>query len=227
MAATIKPDDQMEPDIKILMDEMKSEIFATMNCIQIGRVESVNLSEQTVEAAIQVRRQSVDGSSIAYPVLVDVPFFVLQGGQAYIDMPITAGDYCLILFNDRNIDRWWATANVAEPATSRKHSLSDGIALVGINPKTQVRDIDGNNARIFGPEIHLNGNSKTLVTHAELDTALQAFKGSIDAAIAGAIVGHTHPVISIGAPTGPGAGAAPPTSLDISASATTTIKTGG
>ncbi|MFW6312500.1 MAG: hypothetical protein ACOC2N_01280 [Spirochaetota bacterium] len=81
-------------------------------------------------------------------------------------------------------------------------------------------DNDGN--------IDLNGNSKRLVTYGELNTALQSFKTSIDTAIASAITGHTHAGVTVGSGTsGPGAGAASPTSLDISAAETATVRTGG
>lgn len=76
--------------------------------------------------------------------------------------------------------------------------------------------------------IDLNGNGKRLVTFSELDSALQAFKTSIDTAIASAITGHTHGGVTTGPGTsGPGAGAASPTSVDISAAETTTVRTGG
>lgn len=146
----MKSDTMMPANFKILMDELKAEIFSTFNCVQIAKVEKVTPTEQTIEASIQIKRLASDGTSTAYPILVDVPYMVLQGGGAYIDMPIAAGDYCLILFNDRNIDSWWSTANVADPPSKRKHSLSDGFAIVGFNPKTAVLDNNGEWLRILG-----------------------------------------------------------------------------
>ncbi len=119
-----------------LLEAQKADIFATFHCVQIGKIEKVTPDEQTVEVTLQIRRPAADGTSSAIPLLVDVPYMVLQGGGAYIDLPITAGDYCIVLFNDRDIDTWWSTANMADPATNRKHDLSDGIAIVGLNPKT-------------------------------------------------------------------------------------------
>jgi hypothetical protein len=205
-------DKYMPPQLDTLLNSLKSEIFSTINCIQIGKISKVTSGSQTVEVQIQMRSLSEDGESIAYPVLVDCPYFVLQGGAAYIDMPISIGDYAIVLFNDRDIDNWWSTANVADPNSRRKHSLSDGIAFVGINPKTTVRSLDGTNLRFFGPEIHLNGNSKTFVTHAELNTALQTFVTALNAAFAS---------------KENGSGSAGALTIDISAAATTTIKTGG
>lgn len=137
------------PDLDDVLAELKNSIFANMNCIQIGRIEKVN-DNQTVEIKIQVKRR-VQGDKIKdYSLLVDCPYLVISGGGAYLDMPIKKGDYCIILFNDRNIDTWWDTANVKEPLTKRKHNLSDGMALVGINPKTSFFESDGTIVRLLG-----------------------------------------------------------------------------
>lgn len=146
----LNPSQKLPPDLRVFGNDLKAEIFATLNCVQVGRIEKVSPNAQTVEISLQIKRAAVDGTSTVYPVLVDCPYFVLQGGGAYIDMPISPGDYCLVLFCDRNIDTWWASANIADPATPRKHSMSDGFALVGINPKTSAMDMDGGQVRILG-----------------------------------------------------------------------------
>ena len=127
---------------------LREEIFRKINCVAIGRIDKVNYDEQTVEAFIVYKRLLDNGQVKAYPLLLDVPFFVLQGGASFIEMPIVKGDYCILLFCDRNFSTWWDSANEKEPESLRKHSLSDGIALVGINPKTKVMGLDGKKARI-------------------------------------------------------------------------------
>jgi len=213
----LKAEQILPADTRAVLDAQKADIFSTFHCIQIGKIEKVTKAEQTVEVTLQIRRPAQDGTSAAIPLLVDVPYFVLQGGGAYIDMPIAVGDYCIVLFNDRDIDTWWSTANQADPASSRKHDLSDGIAIVGINPKTSVRDMDGTKTRVINPDgIELNGNSKAFVTHAELDSALQTFKTDLNL--------HVHTSAVSGSPTSPPIS---PMSIDISAAKTTTVKTGG
>jgi hypothetical protein len=139
-----------DPDLDDVLDELKNEIFSTLNCIQIGKIESYNKDEQTVEIQIQVKRRIGTDEIKEYPLLVDCPIFILQGGGAYLEFPITKGDYCLILFNDRDMDTWWSAANVAEPLTTRKHSLSDGFAIIGINPKTSVFSLVGDKVKLNG-----------------------------------------------------------------------------
>jgi hypothetical protein len=213
----INANESMPPDLKVVLKDLKNEIFSTFNCIQIGIIEKVTPANQTVEITLQIKRAAVDGTSTAIPLLVDCPYFVLQGGGAYIDMPISKGDYCVVLFNDRDIDTWWSTANMTDPNTTRKHSLSDGIALVGINPKPNALPMDGTKTRVINPDgIELNGNTKTFVTHTELNTALQTFITALNL--------HTHVCAAVGVPS---ATPLPAMSIDISAAKTTTVKTGG
>lgn len=137
------------PDLDDLLDELKNDIFANLNCIEIGKVNSVNLSEQTVEVEIQFKRRVGETETKEYPLLVDVPFFILQGGGAFLELPIAEDDYCIVLFNDRCIDSWWDAGNLAEPLTTRKHDLSDGIALIGLNPKSSVLSLVGDIVKLM------------------------------------------------------------------------------
>ena len=140
----------LPPELDDLLAESRETVFSTLNSIEIGKLEVVN-DDQTVSIQIQVLRRKADGTTSKYPLLVDCPYFVLQGGDAYIDMPIKKGDDCLVLFNDRNIDNWWSTGNVAVPADTRKHDLSDGFALVGINREAKALNRDGDAMRMMGP----------------------------------------------------------------------------
>lgn len=203
----------LPPRLETLLLDLKRDIFANLNCIQVGQITKVTPGAQTVEVQLQIIRLAIDGSSTPYPVLLDCPYFVLGGGGAYIDMPIAEDDYCIVLFNDRDIDNWWTSGQVSAPNTPRKHSLSDGFALVGINPSNSVRAMDGTALRIINPNgIQLNGNSKSFVTWAELNSALQNLLTAINSKFGTKQDGS-------GSPGG--------LSLDISAAKTTTVKTGG
>jgi len=138
------------PDLDDLLAESRDALLSNFNAVQIGKIEAVN-DDQTVSIKIQFLRRLPDGKTAKYPLLVDCPYFVLNGGGSYLDFPITPGDYCLVLFCDRNIDDWWDTANVAIPPDTRKHNIADGIALVGINPRTKALSNDGAAFRLIGP----------------------------------------------------------------------------
>lgn len=154
------------PDLDDLLAELKNEIFANLNCIQIGKIESFNKDEQTAEVQIQVKRR-IGGDEIKnYPLLVDCPVVVLQGGGAFSEYPISVGDYGLVIFCDRDIDNWWSAETVKEPLTTRKHSLSDGFILVGVNSKDGALTLEGDVVRLvtgdFPYKIESNDNTVTI-----------------------------------------------------------------
>lgn len=136
-----------DPDLRALLQGLKTEIFAGFNCHQIGRIVSFDPDAQTSKVSLIIQRvvfnlEQAIGAGLQltprvvdYPILVDVPTFVLSGGAAVITVPIAAGDECLVLFNDRDLDNWFETGAPAQPNTARMHSLSDGMALVGFRSK--------------------------------------------------------------------------------------------
>lgn len=119
------------PDLHTLMRFWKNNVLLELNCHQVGMITAFDATKQT--ASIQLASlRVIGGLAIRYPLLVDVPVFVPAGGDARLTLPVTAGDTCLVLFNDRDLDNWFSSGSGAtEPNTERKHSLADGLALVG------------------------------------------------------------------------------------------------
>ena len=74
-------------------------------------------------------------------------------------------------------------------------------------------------------EVHLCGDSKTLVTYGELDTALGKFKTSITSALTSLITSHAHNITAPGTPSGPGVGVTPTIVIDISSAEAKKVKT--
>lgn len=201
------------PDLDDLLANLKNEIFATMNCIQMGQINTYNKAEQSATIQLQVKRRIRDTEIKSYPLLVDCPVIFLQGGGAFLDFPIAKGDFCLVFFNDRDIDDWWTSANVKEPLTTRKHNLADGFALVGINPKINVLALDGT-------KVVLNTNNKDFNIEGGTGTTnIKSSKVNIggDATLTQAILkgnamlaeliiafnAHTHPTAGTGLPSPP------------------------
>jgi hypothetical protein len=124
----------VEPTLIETLQALKADIFKNMNCVKPGQIQSFNAARNTVTVQILFKRLLGDGVTILdYPILVDCPVFTLQGGGGYIQFPIAAGDQCLVLFADNNIDAWFNNGAAAVPFDDRTHDLSDGIALVGMN----------------------------------------------------------------------------------------------
>lgn len=99
--------------------------------------------------------------------------------------------------------------------SGKKIVIDDVTGLVSIeheNGTTKIQIDASGNIKIDGAAIQLNGSSKLLVTHAELDTALQSMVTAINGALA----------TKKDEPGSPGS-----VTVDISAAKTTTVKTGG
>lgn len=123
-----------------LLELQRLNTLNTTNCHQVGEIVSFNPSTQTAEVQIKMS-YVVNGEIKQYPVLLDCPCVVLGGGDGRITFPIAPGDSCLVLFNDKDMDNWYASGQTMLPNTERMHSISDAIALVGIrNKQNQITD---------------------------------------------------------------------------------------
>ncbi len=109
----------------------------SFNSIKVGKIISVNYSNQTVDVEV-LHKRVMDGISTKrelreYPPLVQVPFIVLGGGGSSLTFPIAKGDNCLLLFCDFEIDRWWESGEAQPSNYDRKHDISDAFAIIGVH----------------------------------------------------------------------------------------------
>lgn len=77
------------------------------------------------------------------PELIEVPVMFCYGQTAGFSLtyPVNIGDECLLSFSMKSIDVWHDTGEISkavEPVSSRSHSISDGIAFVGLSSKPNV-----------------------------------------------------------------------------------------
>lgn len=142
----------------------KEDLKCSINCHQVGEIVSFDPSTQTAEVQIKMLRM-MNGVLKSYPVLIDCPCVILSGGKGRITFPIAAGDSCLVLFNDRDIDNWYSGGQSVAPRTERKHCFSDAIALVGLrNLQNKITDYltDGTELKYGGSTIKLQDNKVTV-----------------------------------------------------------------
>ena len=137
-----------DPTLKDLLNLFGKNLSEKINCHAIGTIQSFNPALQTVVVKINYQRVYLEANEegiyeytpIDYPLLLDVPAVILQGGNGSLTFPITSGDTCLVLFNDRDIDNWWTTGKTMAVASLRSHAFSDAMALIGLrsslNPLT-------------------------------------------------------------------------------------------
>lgn len=201
-----------------LLEAKAMELARRLNCVQIGTIEAFNASEQTASISLNFKRV-INDTLKDYAVLVQVPCIVLNGGGGGLSFPISKGDTCVVFFNDRNMDNWFATGAVMEPDSARTHDMSDGIALVGIRSLANLLSgylTDGvklwyNNCQITlkngsltidnggGGTVVLNGGNITITgTQMDVNVPVVNFSGVVNAptvAVSGALsVGGTFTV---------------------------------
>lgn len=149
-----------KPDLRSLQYAHFLEISKAINCARPGIIKSFNAENQTV--TVQIAQQKVaavspDGVRTlqSFTECVTVPVFYPSGGGFTLTFPIAAGDECILIFSDRELDNWLlAGGSNTAPTTPRLHDLSDAFALVGVRSfprslsgvstgSTQLRSDDG------------------------------------------------------------------------------------
>lgn len=109
----------------------------SFNSIKVGKIVAVDTSNQTVDVQILHKRIKDDIGPKRelrdYPVLMQVPFIVLGGGNSCLTFPISVGDNCLLLFCDFEIDRWWESGEAQPSNYQRRHDISDAFAIIGVH----------------------------------------------------------------------------------------------
>lgn len=117
---------------KELIDTINICLFnalANLHTSTVCRVEKVN--QKTIDVKPVVNRV-VKGRSIELTTFTKVIPLFMKGGGSYTAHPISVGDYALVHFTERCMDRWYSGQDFVEPAEFRMHDYSDGFAVVGL-----------------------------------------------------------------------------------------------
>lgn len=103
-----------------------------------GKVVSYDAGSQTAKVEILVEKRLRDPETRevtfeAYPILPDVPVAFPSGGGMSVTFPLEPGDAVLVIFAERSIAEWKASASntAQEPFDARQHDVADAIAIPG------------------------------------------------------------------------------------------------
>jgi hypothetical protein len=133
-------------ELQDLLDLVKKNIFLSLMCHGVATIVSFDPVTQTASATMNYKKTFVvrqtDGSYVGqqrdYPPLTGCPVVFLGDQAAYLSFPVNPGDECMVLFNDRDIDNWFVNNSNPQLASSRLHSFSDAILLIGMRSKAKA-----------------------------------------------------------------------------------------
>lgn len=142
-------------DLIDLIDNMIMDKLSDTHTITIAKILKVN--SKTIDVK-PIFKRLVDGVEKDYPIFPNVPPIFLQGGGNYHSFPLSAGDYCLLLVNERCLDNWYEGLDDRTPLEYRIFDYSDSFALVGINNKNNAITIPTDGRTNMIGDTYIEGN---------------------------------------------------------------------
>lgn len=178
----------IDESLSAFLDDMRRDIFLNLKCHDVAKIIEVDVSKQTLKCSINYKRTMMRPNTAKrsaknrerfdyvprqeeYPVLIDVPFMVMRGGSAYLNIPVKVGQDVLVLYNDRCLDDWYVSGQQSNLSSPRLHSIADAVALVGISSMKDLIQgydaeriglVDGDSKIMVGSKLELKNSSASL-----------------------------------------------------------------
>ena len=126
-------------DRNYLFEKLTKKLSKNIHVALPAIITEIDYEKQTCKAQAVIR-EYVDNDYVDMPEFMDIPFFILSGGDFAVTMPIKKDDECLIIFADSCIDSWWQCGGIQNPIEIRNHDLSDCFAIVGFRSQSKKLD---------------------------------------------------------------------------------------
>lgn len=137
--------ENMNADNPLLQKHFVENVLKEVNTVLIASIVEFNPATQRAVVSPLIREKEIlsGGKSIRVqlPQLFDVPVFFPFSPQSgfSITYPVRKGDYCLVVFSQRDILNWKRYGSVqdtneVETGYQRMFDLNDGFAFVGFSP---------------------------------------------------------------------------------------------
>jgi len=127
---------QGDTNLSQLLEEVILAAAQDVRCAIPGVITAVDMTAGLVSVQPGV---SMTGKSD--PVIPDVPLLQMVMGKVRFTLPVATGDQVLLVFGDRNLDRWISSGGGTARGTDdpRAHDLSDALAIpLSITPPTRT-----------------------------------------------------------------------------------------
>lgn len=247
MTATLEPvgvPSTIDPDLD---EAIAAAIEAELYNLHTGlpaKVLRFDPSTQSCVVQPLIKRQAINDDEmieqVAIPPIYNVPVIYPAGGGWSITWPLAVEDIVYLAFAQRSLDTFLETppgtpAAPMQPSDlvdTRKHSLTDAIAIPGLRPRVgaiagisltdlRIANTEGTVSIVLGadavnitaPVVNVNSGGAAASQHMVLGEALLAYLSTLVLPVVGATPLPGVPAVLAGPPAAP-----PPTSL-LSASA--------
>lgn len=111
------------------LDFFKTKVFQQINTITLATVLSVNLITRRLQIQPLINGVNTQNTPIIPPMIYDVPYGDIRGGNAGIIIDPVPGDSVIVGFCQRQIDSTKSTGASSTPSLYRYFSLQDAVVL--------------------------------------------------------------------------------------------------
>ena len=160
------------PKMTDVLAELKNDVIKNINCAKVCTIEEYDPEKQ--RATVVINNKQVVGENpdvlVDFPLLLDVPVYVAGGGGTHITHPIVKGDTGVVIFNDRDIDKYLETGASQKPNTFRKHDINDGLVIVGFrHNQNAITGISNDQVEVYwSATVNMQWKSGEIVATAPL-----------------------------------------------------------
>lgn len=138
-----------------------------VNTILPCKILSIEDNRASIQSIINML--DATGNPLAYPVIHDVPFMQIVGGNAGVIIEHIIGDIVAVGFSQRDLSSIKATWETGNPASYRKFSLADAIILgkLSNNLPTIFIKITAAGVEIAAPDLPITATCQTATVNAD------------------------------------------------------------
>jgi len=126
--------------IKKAIDQTLTNIHTNMP----GTIESFDANTGLASVRPLFKRKYAEESAgTEYPVVSGVPVIFPRVANAFLRLPVAAGDKVLLVFAERSLDKWKEKGGAVSPGDPAKFALNDAVAIFGLYPKNDPVSANG------------------------------------------------------------------------------------
>jgi hypothetical protein len=146
------------------------QMLGDMRVAQPARVVSYDPIMQAVDVQPLLKTTAPGAMPEPQPIITGVPVIFPRSGEATIYFPINPGDNVLLIHADFSLDKWKTAGGETDPQDTRRHALSDAMAIPGLYPfNSPIPNLDPADIRIvldkpgIHSEVYLGGDTGDVV----------------------------------------------------------------